>query len=49
VNENRKDKNRDVAATDERKRAPKHEQQPKQRDEQFDERALDEVMRDCPL
>ena len=46
-----KPKNEDRCAPEAVKpqRARKQEPQPKKTDEQFDEQALDEVLRDCPL
>ena len=46
MNDKRNDEKRRAA---EAQSARKQEPQPKKQDEQFDEQALDNVLRDCPL
>jgi hypothetical protein len=48
MKDNRNDENRRSAEA--QQQSPrKQEPQPKKQDEQFDEQALDNVLRDCPL
>ena len=48
MNDKRNDEKRRSAEA-QRQSARKQEPQPKKQDEQFDEQALDNVLRDCPL
>jgi len=48
MNDRRNDENRRSAEAQQWS-ARKQEPQPKKQDEQFDEQALDNVLRDCPL